>query len=79
MQRGLRERCDAHLLYACILPSIESTEFFLQVGIGLALRERAYTALDEVVAFCAEYRVRLAPLTRREAMRVLKLRGAQVA
>lgn len=78
-QRGLRERCDAHLLYACILPSIDSAEFFLQKGIGWALRERAYTAPDEVVAFCNEYRTRLAPLTRREALRVLKLRGAQVA
>ncbi len=75
-QRKLKgEAFDARLLYACILPSIGSSpfnrEFFVRKGIGWALRERAYAAPDEVRAFCAEYADRLAPLTKREALRVI--------
>jgi 3-methyladenine DNA glycosylase AlkD len=74
-QRRLKAGFDAHLLYDCILPSIGSGrfagEFFIRKGIGWALRERAYTAPDEVRAFCREYRMQLAPLTLREALRVV--------
>jgi 3-methyladenine DNA glycosylase AlkD len=73
-QRGLRARCDAPLLYACILPSLDSPEFFLRKAIGWALRERAYTAPEEVRAFCTHYAARLSPLSRREALRALARR-----
>jgi 3-methyladenine DNA glycosylase AlkD len=69
VQRKRGADCDAPLLYACILPSLDSGEFFLRKGIGWALRERARAAPDEVRAFCAEYRERMAPLTRREALK----------
>lgn len=73
-QRRLKAGFDAVLLYECILPSIGSgrfaDEFFIRKGIGWALRERAYAAPDEVQAFCREYAAQLAPLTRREALRV---------
>jgi 3-methyladenine DNA glycosylase AlkD len=74
-QRRLKSGFDARLLYDCILPSIGdgrfAGEFFIRKGIGWALRERAYAAPDEVRAFCREYRTRLAPLTLREALRVV--------
>jgi len=68
-QRGFRAETDARLLYECLLPSIDSDEFFLRKGIGWALRERAYTAPDEVRAFCRSHADRLSPLTRREALK----------
>jgi 3-methyladenine DNA glycosylase AlkD len=70
-QRTRGPACDAPLLYRCILPSIDSREFFLAKGIGWALRSRSASAPDEVRAFCATYRSRLAPLTLREALRAL--------
>jgi 3-methyladenine DNA glycosylase AlkD len=69
---------DAVLFYDCLLPSLGDPafdrEFFIRKGMGWALRERAYEAPDEVEAFCAEYGDRLSPLTRREALRVLRAR-----
>jgi 3-methyladenine DNA glycosylase AlkD len=73
-QRRLKE-VDAQLLYDCIAPSLERDEFFLRKGIGWALRERAYKAPVEVIDFCRAHAARLAPLTRREALRVLAARG----
>jgi 3-methyladenine DNA glycosylase AlkD len=75
-QRKLRAAAfDAVLLYDCILPSIGkgrlAGEFFVRKGIGWALRERAYAAPAEVRAFCREYAAQLAPLTLREALRVI--------
>lgn len=72
---------DAKLLYDTILPSIGSGrfagEFFIRKGIGWALRERSYAAPDEVMAFCREYARALAPLTRREALRVIEQRASR--
>lgn len=68
-QRRLKSSFDAKLMYDCILPSIDSDEFFLRKGIGWALRERAYAAPAEVRAFCRKYRDRLSPLTLREALK----------
>ena len=79
-QRSLAtDAFDAVLLYDCILPSIGTGrfagEFFIRKGIGWALRERAYAAPAEVRAFCKEYAARLAPLTVREAFRVIHEKG----
>ncbi len=51
-------------------------EFFIRKGMGWALRERSYAAPDEVQAFVDEYRDRLSPLTRREALKVIHKRAA---
>ena len=80
-QRGLGAAAfDARLLYDTVLPSIGdgrfAGEFFIRKAIGWALRERSYAAPDEVAAFCREYATQLAPLTRREALRVMVKRGA---
>ncbi len=68
-QRRMKSEFDAKLMYDCILPSIDSDEFFLRKGIGWALRERAYAAPAEVRTFCRNYRDRLSPLTLREALK----------
>lgn len=76
-QRGLREATDAALLYDCLRPSLTDArfagEFFIRKGMGWALRERAYTAPDEVRAFC-DSQPALSALTRREALRALRTR-----
>jgi 3-methyladenine DNA glycosylase AlkD len=78
-QRRVEQGFDAPLLYECILPSVGSGrfagEFFIRKGIGWALRERSYSAPDEVQAFCDEYASQLAPLTVREALRVIVKRS----
>jgi len=79
-QRGLKaEAFDAVLLYDCLLPSIGkgrfADQFFIRKGIGWALRERSYTAPEEVEAFCREYAAQLAPLTVREALKVIHKRS----
>ena len=78
-QRRLKRGFDAPLLYETILPSIGDSpfagEFFIRKGIGWALRERSYTAPDEVQAFCREYAAQLAPLTVREALKVIVKRS----
>lgn len=81
-QRRLRPpHFDAVLLYDTILPSIGkrrfADEFFICKGIGWALRERSYAAPDEVVAFCREYATQLAPLTQRQALRLIEKRRRQ--
>ena len=72
---------DAPLLYECILASIGDRpfagEFFIRKCIGWALRERSYAAPDEVQAFCREYAAQLAPLTVREALKVMAKRKGQ--
>ena len=74
---------DAVLLYETILPSIGhgrfANEFFIRKGIGWALRERSYAAPDEVRAFCQEYAAQLAPLTVREALKVIEKRSPREA
>jgi 3-methyladenine DNA glycosylase AlkD len=81
-QRGLKaEAFDAALLYDTILPSIGkgkfANEFFIRKGIGWALRERSYAAPEEVEAFCREYAAHLAPLTVREALKVIHKRNTE--
>jgi 3-methyladenine DNA glycosylase AlkD len=79
-QRRLLAGVDAVLLYDCILPSIGrgrfADEFFIRKAVGWALRERSYSAPDEVRAFLREYDAQVSPLTRREALKALRRRGA---
>jgi 3-methyladenine DNA glycosylase AlkD len=77
-QRSLTDAFDAKLFYETVLPSIGAgkfaSEFFIRKGLGWALRSRSYAAPDEVQAFLREYGSQLSPLTRREAMKVIKRR-----
>ncbi|MEO5492794.1 MAG: DNA alkylation repair protein [Sphingomonas sp.] len=60
---------DLDLLYACIEPSIGSTEFFLRKAIGWALRQYAWTDPDEVARYVAANADRLSGLSKREALK----------
>lgn len=68
-QLPAKRETDLDLLYACIEPSIGSTEFFLRKGIGWALRQYAWTDPDEVARYAAANADRLSALTKREALK----------
>jgi 3-methyladenine DNA glycosylase AlkD len=68
-QNGFKRETDLEHLYACIEPSIGSKEFFLQKGIGWALREYAWTDPKEITRYVKRNESRLAPLTKREALK----------
>jgi 3-methyladenine DNA glycosylase AlkD len=62
---------DTTLLRGCLEPSLERSEFFLRKAIGWALREYARTDPSWVLAYVCEQEDRLAPLSRREALKHL--------
>ena len=64
-----KKATDVELLYDCIEPSIESSEFFLRKGIGWALREYAKTDPASVIAYVTFNADRLSRLSKREAVR----------
>ena len=68
-QVGRKQRVDAALLAAAIVPSLDDPEFFLRKAIGWALRDYARVAPDWVRAFVAAHD--LSPLSRREALKHL--------
>jgi 3-methyladenine DNA glycosylase AlkD len=68
-QLHFKQDTDLKLLYDCILPSIDSSEFFLRKGIGWALRQYAWTDAEEIRRFVRRHEPRLSPLTKREALK----------
>jgi 3-methyladenine DNA glycosylase AlkD len=62
---------DLGLLYACIEPNLGERDFFVRKAIGWALRAYAWTDPDEVARYVEANRDRLAPLSRREALKNL--------
>lgn len=64
-----KRETDLDLLYACIEPSIGSSEFFLRKAIGWALRQYAWTDPDEVARYVAANEDRLSGLSKREALK----------
>ena len=64
-----KEKTDTALLFAYVLRIADSKEFFLQKGAGWALRQYSKTNPAAVREFVESHR--LAPLTRREAMRLI--------
>jgi 3-methyladenine DNA glycosylase AlkD len=68
-QLGFKADTDLELLYACIEPSLESREFFLQKAIGWALRQYAWTDGAEIKRYVRLRRVRLSALSYREALK----------
>ncbi len=63
------DKTDTALLEACILPHLESKEFFLRKAIGWALRQYAKTDPDWVRAFVDTHP--MSGLSKREAMKHL--------
>jgi 3-methyladenine DNA glycosylase AlkD len=68
-QRRFGTKTDLRLLYDCIEPSLASREFFLAKAIGWALRDLAWFDADEVRRYVRANAERLAPLSRREALK----------
>lgn len=73
-QLTYKEKTDTELLTRYILALCESKEFFLQKAIGWALRQYARTTPDWVRNFVAQHEKKLAPLSRREALKHLNKR-----
>ena len=68
-QLHAKRETDLDLLYACIAPSIGSSEFFLRKAIGWALRQYAWTDPEEVARYVATNANRLSGLSQREALK----------
>jgi 3-methyladenine DNA glycosylase AlkD len=68
-QLTYRADTDTELLFSCIRRVASSKEFFLQKAAGWALRQHTRTDAEAVRAFVAS--TSLAPLTRREALRLV--------
>ena len=70
-QLGFKAETDLELLYACIEPSLGSSEFFVQKAIGWALRQYAWTDGAEIKKYVRQNRTRLSALSCREALKNL--------
>jgi 3-methyladenine DNA glycosylase AlkD len=60
---------DLTLLYDCIEPNLADREFFIRKAIGWALRSYAWTDPREIRKYVTQNRLRLSPLSTREAMK----------
>jgi 3-methyladenine DNA glycosylase AlkD len=69
-QLGYKERTDEVLLASIIERSLGTKEFFINKAIGWALREYGKTNPDFTIDFTERYS--LAPLAKREALRLLQ-------
>lgn len=69
-QLGYRVNTNTDLLELAILPHTESKEFFLQKAIGWSLRQYSKTNPDWVMRFVESHTLK--PLSRREALRLIK-------
>jgi 3-methyladenine DNA glycosylase AlkD len=76
-QNSFKDGTDLDLLYACIEPSLASSEFFLRKAIGWALRQYAWTDPRAVAGWVRAHEDRLSPLSRREALKNVPSRGAR--
>ena len=72
-QLKYKEDTDSALLSSVIHRLLGSKEFFINKAIGWVLREYAKTHPQWVIRFVEE--TPLAPLSRREAMRILERKG----
>jgi 3-methyladenine DNA glycosylase AlkD len=70
-QLSFKEHTDLKLLYACIEPSLDSTEFFLRKAIGWSLRQYAWTDPKEIRRYVKAQSGRLSGLSQREALKNL--------
>jgi len=68
-QLQFKKDTDLKLLYACIAPSMDSTEFFLRKAIGWALRQYAWTDPVEIARYVRAHDAALSPLSKREALK----------
>lgn len=74
-QLAYKDNTDEPLLFANILKVADSKEFFLQKAAGWALRQHSRIRPHAVFDFVSSHN--LAPLTKREALRLMKQGNAQ--
>lgn len=70
-QVRFKTETDTELLAACIIPSIPGKDFFSRKAIGWALREYSKTDPGWVRSFVEQHSEEMAPLSKREALRLL--------
>jgi 3-methyladenine DNA glycosylase AlkD len=70
-QRKRKAATDLELLSDCIAPSLGEREFFLQKGIGWALRSVAWHDPAWTVRYVKQHARELSPLSKREALKNL--------
>jgi 3-methyladenine DNA glycosylase AlkD len=68
-QLGAKRATDLVLLEDCMLPSLESKEFFLRKAIGWALRQYAWTDAKWVKQWVKAHDSELSGLSKREALK----------
>ena len=68
-QLKFKTKTDLRLLYDCIEPNLADRQFFIRKAIGWALRQYAWTDPREVKRYVKQNRVRLSPLSVREALK----------
>ena len=66
-QVGAKDDTDVALLEDVVLVNLDDADFFVRKGIGWALRAYAHTDPEWVRAFVDAHRVRMSPLSLREA------------
>lgn len=72
-QLKYKAKTDEDLLFGCILEVIHSKEFFIRKAIGWALRTYGQTNPEAVVQFVAANENELSGLSKREALRNIKM------
>jgi len=72
-QLSYKESTDAERLFHYCRQRADDTEFFIRKALGWALRQYARVAPDEVRAFVTTHDKELSGLTKREAMRWIKV------
>ena len=78
-QLKFKAATDEQLLFALIEPSLGEKEFFLRKAIGWALREYSKTRPRAVIGYVTRNADKLAPLSKREALKVLLKQGVVAA
>jgi 3-methyladenine DNA glycosylase AlkD len=68
-QLGFKRETDLELLYDCIEPNLEDSQFFIRKAIGWALRQYAWSNPAEVRRYVRAHRDRLSGLSVREALK----------
>jgi 3-methyladenine DNA glycosylase AlkD len=68
-QLGFKRETDLELLYDCIEPNLEDSQFFIRKAIGWALRQYAWSNPAEVRRYVRAHRDRLSGQSVREALK----------
>ena len=71
-QLKYKDKTDLDFLFDTILKTCHTKEFFINKAIGWILRDSSRRIPKEITAFVKEHEDKLAPLSKKEALRLLK-------